>query len=129
METLPPLSRGDLIEIVWVDICEDSIGNPDKTDLLRRTSFGLFWETKLSHGVNSIVTTTTLEEDHSQSGYCIYPTSCIIDLKVIKKAKRKLNGTTSRSSKSIRSKRRFPVHVVETLGEVHTGLREDTGKI
>jgi len=127
METFPALTKGDLVEIVWIDICEDSVGNPDRADLLRRTSFGLFWEFKTSQGVESLVTTNTLEDDHAQSGYCCYPTSCILDLKVIKKAKR--NGNSARINQNRRPKRRLSSDVVEVVEQVHDRYGKDFGEV
>lgn len=83
-------SRGDLVEVAWVDIYEDPTGNPDAGDLALRHSFGLFWDYRKSHGVDAVVTTTTLDAGNPESqGYCIYPVSCIVSMKVIKRKNRK----------------------------------------
>jgi hypothetical protein len=86
------LTRGDLIQVDWVDISEDSTGNPDEAELAFRTSYGLFWKKDVSKfgGLPVVVTTTTMDpaELTSVSGYCIYPESCIIRIKIIKKARR-----------------------------------------
>lgn len=81
--------KGDLVRIEWIDIFEDSIGNPEKAELARRTSFGLFWGNKNDAGVECVVTTTTIDkDDHIVSGYCIYPLSCVTKLTIIKRARR-----------------------------------------
>ena len=88
-QVMPVLLRGDLLKIIWVDILEDSVGNPDRATLAKRTSYGLYWETKLDKGINCLITTTTIDtEEHTQSGYCIYPLSCILDISIIKKVRR-----------------------------------------
>lgn len=82
--------RGDLVEISWLDICEDVVGDPDEAKLSRRTSYALFWERrKDEHGVEVLVTTTTMDDDLSgQNGYCIYPALCVTRMKVIKRARK-----------------------------------------
>lgn len=88
-QEMPELLRGDLLKIIWVDILEDSVGNPDRASLAKRTSYGLLWETKRDKGINCLVTTTTIDaEEHTQSGYCIYPLSCLLDISIIKKVRR-----------------------------------------
>ncbi|MCU0242494.1 MAG: hypothetical protein MUF51_08735, partial [Vicinamibacteria bacterium] len=70
---------------------EDPTGDPDKAALKRRTSYALFWDRRTdASGVEVIVTTTTIDDDAStQQGYCIYPSACVLDLKVIKRARYK----------------------------------------
>jgi hypothetical protein len=81
--------RGDLVEVCWVDIYEDSIGDPDKARLCKRISYALFWNKTLSEGVDCVVTTATIDHDAStQQGYCIYPSACVLSMKVIKRASR-----------------------------------------
>jgi hypothetical protein len=79
--------RGDLVQLDWVDIYEDPVGDPDKATLKRRTSYALFWERRAdATGIDVIITTTTIDEDApSQQGYCIYPAACVVELKVIKR--------------------------------------------
>jgi hypothetical protein len=81
--------RGDLLEIHWADIYEDSVGDPVKASLGKRISFGLFWAEITSLGIPCLVTTTTIDEkDTSQSGYCIYPLACILKVQCIKRARK-----------------------------------------
>jgi hypothetical protein len=84
-------SRGDLVQIDWVDIYEDPVGDPDKASLKRRTSYAVFWDRRADeNGLEVIVTTTTVDDDAAtQQGYCIYPAACVVGLKVIKRARRK----------------------------------------
>lgn len=86
---LPDLQRGDLISIDWVDIYENSVGDPNTASLARRTSYGLFWELKDDKGIPTLVTTTTVDEESSQSGYCIYPLGCVAEVRVEKRKRRK----------------------------------------
>jgi hypothetical protein len=83
-------ARGDLVQIDWVDIYEDPIGDPDKAVLKRRTSYAVFWDRHADAcGLDAIVTTTTVDEDvAAQQGFCIYPAACVIGLRVIKRARR-----------------------------------------
>ncbi len=88
-------SRGDLVQIDWVDIYEDPTGDPDKASLKRRTSYALFWDRKVDEGsgVEVVVTTTTFDDDApTQQGYCIYPAACIVELKVIKRVRHPAHG-------------------------------------
>lgn len=82
--------RGDLIEIRWVDILEDPTGDPDEAELCSRTSYALFWSKCQSKGIDCIVTTTTRDHEATQQqGFCIYPSACVVAMKIIKKSRRK----------------------------------------
>lgn len=81
--------RGDVIEIRWRDIFEDVIGSMDQAKTAARTTWGIFWAREERDGIDTLVTTTTLdEEDHHQQGWCAYPYGCITSVTVIKRAKR-----------------------------------------
>ena len=81
--------RGDLIQVDWVDIVEDPVGDPADAELRRRTSYGLFWDRRDDAGVSVLVTTTTMDpDDSSQQGYCIYPSACVTRIKIIKRKRR-----------------------------------------
>jgi hypothetical protein len=83
------LHRGDLLKIVWADIAEDSTGDPDKAALSARTSYGIFWCRREDRGLYVLITTTTLDDDVSgQNGYCIYPEAVVLELEVVKRARR-----------------------------------------
>jgi hypothetical protein len=90
MNRTPKPVRGDLVQLDWVDIYEDPVGDPEKATLKRRSSYALFWERRLdASGMEVVITTTTIDEDApSQQGYCIYPAACVVGLKVIKRARR-----------------------------------------
>ena len=82
-------TRGDLVEVAWVDIYEDPTGNPDGAKLLRRTSYAVFWDRVSDGVVPCIVTTSTVDPRGPENqGYCIYPAACVLSLKVIKPARR-----------------------------------------
>lgn len=82
--------RGDLVCVSWVDIAEDSVGNPDEAALARRTSYGLFWGKSEDEGIPVYVTTTTIDsDDAAHSGWCCYPISCVVKLTIIKRARRR----------------------------------------
>jgi hypothetical protein len=83
-------ARGDLVQIDWVDIYEDPIGDPEKAALKRRTSYAVFWDRhEDASGLEAIVTTTTVDEDvPAQQGFCIYPAACVVGLRVIKRARK-----------------------------------------
>lgn len=86
---LPELYRGDLIEVTWLDIFEDSIGNPDKAEVAHRVSFGLYWAQITQHDHPILITTTTIDnKDDASSGFCAYPLGVVISLKIIKRAKK-----------------------------------------
>lgn len=83
------MERGDLLEIVWADIFEDSVGDPTKAQLGKRVSYGIFWDEIDSLGLPCLVTTTTLDEkDSTQSGYCIYPKACVLKVEIVRKARK-----------------------------------------
>ena len=83
------LIRGDLIEVHWVDILEDSVGDPAEAVVAPRITVGYFWEQKISKGVPVFVTTTTIDkEDTSQNGYCAYPEAVITRIKMIRRKRR-----------------------------------------
>jgi hypothetical protein len=87
---LDALARGDLIECDWVDIYEDSTGDPDTISLPLRRSIGYFWSRTTDKNVNVLVTTTTIDSDvANQQGFCAYPEACIVAVKVIKRKRRK----------------------------------------
>jgi hypothetical protein len=78
--------RGDLVRVDWLDIREDPSGDPETAELARRTTFGLFWARRTDSGVRVLVTTTTVDEDHDlQSGYCIYPMSCVVKIRMVRR--------------------------------------------
>ena len=79
---------GDLVEVSWLDICENPVGDPQEAALARRVSYGLFLERRKDCGVDAIVTTTTRDQFGShQSGWCIYPVGCIVAVQVVRRAK------------------------------------------
>jgi hypothetical protein len=81
----PKLTRGDVIEVDWVDIFEDSVGDPRKPRLAKRTSIARFWAWTRLEGVQALVTTTTVERnvDGGNEGYCAYPRACVRRISVI----------------------------------------------
>lgn len=85
------LRKGDLIEVLWLDILEDSVGDPDKSELAPRVSVGYFWGVKGSHGIQALTTTTTIDVGTTgQNGYCIYPLDAVSNIKVIRRGKGKV---------------------------------------
>ena len=79
--------RGDLIEVAWVDIVMDPVGNPEEAKLARRKTPGRFWEQREDDGIRVLVTTATTDEDgHDQAGYYIYPQSCVVGIRLIERA-------------------------------------------
>jgi len=80
------LRRGDLIEVKWLDITEDPVGNPSEAKLSTRHSVGYFW------GATELTFTTTMTMDkdvEEQSGYCIYPAGVIVGVKRVRKGRHK----------------------------------------
>jgi hypothetical protein len=85
----PAPERGDVICVRWIDTAEDPVGNPDLATLAHRTSYGLFYDFRKDGEFNVLVTTTTIDTDGSaQAGYCIYPADNIVNIEVLKKAKK-----------------------------------------
>jgi len=82
--------RGDLVEVQWLDILEDSVGDPDRAELAPRVSVGYFWMVRESHGISALVTTTTIDVGATgQNGYCIYPLDAVAKIKMIRKGRGK----------------------------------------
>lgn len=79
------LQKFDRIEVQWRDICEDPTGNPANATAARRMSIGLFLEVKEDRGIESLVTSTTIDDITDQSGYCIYPIGCVEKVKVVRR--------------------------------------------
>lgn len=89
-------SRGDLVEVSWTDIFEDSVGNPDSAELAVRISIAYYWGVRESHGIKCLVTTTTMDgKDHSQSGYCIYPEGVVKGVKMVRRKRGRGRGGAS----------------------------------
>lgn len=85
------LRKGDLIEVLWLDILEDSVGDPDRAELAPRVSVGYFWSVTMSHGIQALVTTTTIDVGTTgQNGYCIYPLDAVSNIKIIRRGKGKV---------------------------------------
>jgi len=78
-------TRGDLVEVQWVDIFEDSTGDPENAQLAPRLSVGYFWGRRESQGIDCIVTTTTMDDANDQNGWCCYPEPCVRRIKIIRK--------------------------------------------
>lgn len=74
----------------WVDVIENPVGDPEKAELAKRVSYGLYWGTRTSRGIECLVTTTTIDEgeDSGQCGYCIYPKGWVLSVQVVKRARR-----------------------------------------
>lgn len=82
--------RGDLIQCDWIDIVSNPTGDPATGAPIERTSYGLFWAQEERGGFDCLITTDTLdEEDHHQSGYTVYPIGAVVEITVIKRARRK----------------------------------------
>ena len=80
------LRRGDLIEVRWLDITEDPVGNPSEAKLPTRHSVGYFWGAQ----TGTFTTTMTMDDDvEDQAGYCIYPLGVIIGIKRIRKTRKR----------------------------------------
>lgn len=83
------LLPGTLIELVWVDITEDSVGDPRKAQLMVRHTFTLFWNLTDCRGLDCIVTTYTVDkESPEQQGWCITPLAVVEEIAIIRKPKK-----------------------------------------
>jgi hypothetical protein len=83
------LERGTLIKLAWLDITEDSVGDPTKATMMLRHTYTLFWELKVDHGRDCIVTTYTVDkESPAQQGWCITPLEAVEEIEVIRRPKK-----------------------------------------
>lgn len=97
------LAPGTLIELVWRDITEDSVGDPRKAKMMVRHTFTLFWDLVRDGGLDCIVTTYTVDkESPEQQGWCITPLAVVEDIAIIRKPKkpRKKKEPSSAASNS-----------------------------
>jgi hypothetical protein len=81
--------RGDLVEVQWVDTNESSVANPADAHLALRTSYAIFFERKQAHGIDCLVTTSTLDtpDQEPNGGWCIYPAANVLRLKIIRRVR------------------------------------------
>lgn len=83
------LERGTLIKLTWLDITEDSIGDPNKASMMTRHTYTLFWELKKDHDIDCIVTTYTIDkESPAQQGWCITPLNVVEEIEIIRRPKK-----------------------------------------
>lgn len=96
------LRRGDLVQVSWVDILEDPVGDVKQAKVGQRTSFAIFWEIKEMEGLTILVTTTTVDEtDTGQMGYCAYPLGVVKDIKLIRRGKKaNVRNTTTKAHRA-----------------------------
>lgn len=81
-----PLQRGDIIKVSWLDIQEDSVGNPDAAKPAARITYGLFWAQEIRGGIECLITTTTEDDDgHQQCGWACFPMGIVTKIDVIKR--------------------------------------------
>ena len=76
---------GALVRTQWLDIVEDPTGNPEKSSVVRRNTYGLFHS--LRKGPEGYILTLTFTRDpdgSEQSGWICFPLSVIKELEVIK---------------------------------------------
>lgn len=79
--------RGDLVRVDWVDICSDATGDPADANLARRQTFGIYREHRSDDDVRAVVISMTIDEDtDEQSGWWIFPESCVQRIAVIKRS-------------------------------------------
>ncbi len=88
-DILQALHQGDLVEVHWWDILEDSVGDVKTASVGERVSFGIFWEMKDTCDTPALVTTTTIDKVNTgQSGFCAYPLGAVKDIKLIRRARK-----------------------------------------
>jgi len=83
------LLQGTVIKLHWLDIYEDSVGDTKKAELGLRHTYTLFWEMKMSQGIECIVTCNTVDKDTSQQGWCCTPLLLVPKIEVIKRPSNK----------------------------------------
>ena len=86
------LERGTLVKVDWCDVLEDSSGDSDTADVMRRGSYAIFWDMKLARtsGEFILVITSTIDPDgpHNQ-GYTAIPLSLVTAVEIIRRPKKK----------------------------------------
>lgn len=83
------LLQGTVIKLHWLDIYEDSVGDTQKAELGLRHTYTLFWDIKISKGIDCIVTCNTVDKDTTQQGWCCTPLLLVPKIEVIKRPSKK----------------------------------------
>jgi hypothetical protein len=94
LKFLRTLAKHTLCKIVWFDIQEDSAGDPNSAHLIARTTYSMYWGTKMQPGtkIRNLIFTTTIDPDNeSQQGWLCIPASLVASLEVIVPAEKMKN--------------------------------------
>lgn len=85
------LARLTLIKVVWEDITDDTVGDPEEAHLSERTTYALFWKFIEDENVGTpsmVLTYCDDKELSEQAGWLCVPLSCITEVEVIRRPKK-----------------------------------------
>lgn len=81
---LRKLKQHTIVEVGWIDICEEPTGDPRNSYVVLRHTLGRVWDVKRKKGSELITLTFTMDPDGpDQSGWICIPACVVKDLKVI----------------------------------------------
>jgi len=82
---LRKLARDTIVEVSWIDPCEDSAGNPDESRIAVRRTLGRVWGMKRNgEGVDLFTLTFTKDLDGpEQSGWICLPSVTVREVRIV----------------------------------------------
>jgi hypothetical protein len=81
------LAQHTIVDVGWVDICEDSTGDPRSSYVVLRHTIGRVWGVKRKDKMDLLTLTFTSDPDGpDQSGWICIPTALIREYEVIRLA-------------------------------------------
>jgi len=89
-----------LIKVVWEDITDDTVGDPDTAHLSERTTYALFWKFMEDENVGTPCVVLTYTDDPqltAQQGWLCVPLACVTEIEVVRRPKRKRNESRQQS--------------------------------
>lgn len=86
----PPLQRGDLVMIEWVDILQDPAADPETADLATWHTPGFWYGAETRKGVDCIIAMGSViigdKNLQDQTGWICIPRVCVKSVKRLKEA-------------------------------------------
>ncbi len=86
------LVQGTILRVEWEDVYEDPTAPTGEVDVVTRSSFGVFWEQKVSTKTGSplLITTTTIDPDGpSNQGGVAYPLALVRAIEIIRRPRKR----------------------------------------
>lgn len=85
---LRKLKRDTIVEVGWLDICEDNTGDPRLSHVVLRKTLGRVWGVKRFEGTDVLTLTFTKDSDGpEQAGWICMPVSVSKEVRVVEETK------------------------------------------